>query len=222
MAYFYVLPAQAVADSNRVASDVAKAFLGDAGASAVAVAAMISIFAALNGSILSGARVPYAMARDGYFFAALGRVHPHYRSPHISILALSAWSALLVLSGSYEQLFTYVIFSSWILYGMAAATVFVLRRKRPDLVRPHRTIGYPVVPLLLRGRRGVIGGHDPEGFPAGIADGAGTHRSGDSVLLDLEKIPGFSTKPFLRHYRCDCQAGNPASKQAPVPTEIPN
>jgi APA family basic amino acid/polyamine antiporter len=149
VAYFYVLPAQAVADSNRVASDVAKAFLGPAGGDAVALAAMISIFAALNGSILSGARVPYAMARDGYFFAALGSVHPQHRSPHVSILALSVWAALLVLSGSYEQLFTYVIFSSWILYGMAAATVFVLRRKRPDLPRPHRAIGYPVVPVFF-------------------------------------------------------------------------
>lgn len=149
VAYFYVLPAQAVADSNRVASDVVKAFLGDAGGSAVAVAAMISIFAALNGSVLSGARIPYAMARDGYFFAALGKVHHQHRSPHVSILALSVWSALLVLSGSYEQLFTYVIFSSWILYGMSAATVFVLRRKRPDLLRPHHAIGYPVVPLLF-------------------------------------------------------------------------
>jgi APA family basic amino acid/polyamine antiporter len=151
IAYFYVLPAQAVASSNRVASDVAKAFLGSAGGDAVALAAMISIFAALNGSILSGARVPYAMARDGYFFAALGKVHPRHRSPHVSILALSVWSALLVLSGSYEQLFTYVIFASWILYGMAAATVFVLRRKRPDLPRPHRVIGYPVVPLFFVG-----------------------------------------------------------------------
>lgn len=149
VAYFYVLPAQAVADSNRVASDVVKAFLGDAGGDAVAVAAMISIFAALNGSVLSGARIPYAMARDGYFFAALGKVHPHHRSPHVSILALSVWAALLVLSGSYEQLFTYVIFSSWILYGMSAATVFVLRRKRPDLQRPHRAIGYPVVPVFF-------------------------------------------------------------------------
>jgi APA family basic amino acid/polyamine antiporter len=149
IAYFYVLPAQAVASSNRVASDVAKAFLGSAGGDAVALAAMISIFAALNGSILSGARVPYAMARDGYFFSALGKVHPQHRSPHVSILALSVWSALLVLSGSYEQLFTYVIFASWILYGMAAATVFVLRRKRPDLPRPHRVIGYPVVPLFF-------------------------------------------------------------------------
>lgn len=149
IAYFYVLPAQDVAVSSRVASDVAKAFLGEAGGDAVALAAMISIFAALNGSILSGARVPYAMARDGYFFSMLGNVHPRHRSPHVSILALTAWAALLVLSGSYEQLFTYVIFASWILYGMAAATVFVLRRKRPDLPRPHRTIGYPIVPLFF-------------------------------------------------------------------------
>jgi APA family basic amino acid/polyamine antiporter len=156
IAYFYVLPAQAVADSSRVASDVAKAFLGGAGGDAVALAAMISIFAALNGSILSGARVPYAMARDGYFFPMLGNVHPRHRSPHVSILALSAWAALLVLSGSYEQLFTYVIFSSWILYGMAAATVFVLRRKRPDLPRPHRVIGYPVVPLFFVGMAAAL------------------------------------------------------------------
>jgi APA family basic amino acid/polyamine antiporter len=151
VAYFYVLPAPAVAQSNRVASDVAKAFLGDAGGDAVALAAMISIFAALNGSILSGARVPFAMARDGYFFRAFGHVHPTHRSPHVSTLALSGWAALLVLSGGYEQLFTYVIFASWILYGMAAATVFVLRRKRPDLPRPHLAVGYPVVPLFFVG-----------------------------------------------------------------------
>ena len=89
------------------------------------------------------------MARDGYFFAAVARVHPAYRTPGVSILALSAWSAVLVLSGRYEQLFTYVIFASWILYGMTTAAVLVLRRKRPDLQRPYRTWGYPVVPVLF-------------------------------------------------------------------------
>lgn len=157
VAYFYALPAQAVADSNRVATDVARAFLGSTGGDAVALAAMISIFAALNGSILSGARVPYAMARDGYFFGAFGKVHPRYRTPHISILGLSVWAGVLVvLSESFEQLFTYVIFASWILYGMAAATVFVLRRKRPDLPRPHRVIGYPVVPLFFVGMAAAL------------------------------------------------------------------
>jgi APA family basic amino acid/polyamine antiporter len=110
---------------------------------------MISIFAALNGSILTGSRVPYAAARQGLFFRAAAKVHPAFHTPGVSILLLTGWSSLLVLSGKYEQLFTYVIFSSWILYGMATAAVFVLRRKRPDLPRPYRTLGYPVVPFLF-------------------------------------------------------------------------
>jgi len=123
--------------------------LGDPGAAAVSIAAMISIFAALNGSILTGSRVPYAAARDGLFFKAIGRVNVNYHTPAVSILALSAWAAVLVLSGRYEQLFTYVIFASWILYGMTAAAVIVLRRKRPDLPRPYRTWGYPWVPAVF-------------------------------------------------------------------------
>jgi APA family basic amino acid/polyamine antiporter len=89
------------------------------------------------------------MARDGVFFRPIARVHPKYRTPGASILLLSAWAALLVLSGRYEQLYTYVIFASWILYGMTAASVIVLRRKRPDLLRPYRTLGYPWVPVLF-------------------------------------------------------------------------
>src|SRR5207245_7460583 len=100
-------------------------------------------------SILSASRVPYAAARDGYFFGPIGRVHPKYHTPGVSILALSVWSALLVLSGRYEQLFTYVIFASWILYGMTTAAVLVLRRKRPDMPRPYRTFGYPVIPIVF-------------------------------------------------------------------------
>jgi APA family basic amino acid/polyamine antiporter len=110
---------------------------------------MISIFAALNGSILSGSRVPYAAARQGYFFSAIGRVSPKYHTPGVSILVLSAWSALLVLSGKYDDLFNLVIFASWILYGMTAAAVLVLRKKRPELYRPYHTLGYPLVPVLF-------------------------------------------------------------------------
>jgi APA family basic amino acid/polyamine antiporter len=148
-AYFYVLAPGEVAGSNRVAADMMRKLLGAGGADAVSIAAMISIFAALNGSILAGARVPYAMARDGFFFAPIARVHPQHRTPGAAILALSAWGALLVLSGRYEQLFTFVIFPSWILYGMTTAAVLVLRRKRPDLPRPYRTLGYPAVPVLF-------------------------------------------------------------------------
>jgi basic amino acid/polyamine antiporter, APA family len=149
VAYFSVLSAHEVGGADRVAAEMMRRVWGTAGAAAVSVAAMISIFAALNGSILSGARVPYAAARDGLFFPSFGHVHPRYHTPAFSILALSAWASILVLSGRYEQLLTLVIFPSWILYGMATASVIVLRRKRPDLVRPYRTVGYPVVPALF-------------------------------------------------------------------------
>jgi APA family basic amino acid/polyamine antiporter len=148
-AYFYVLPAREVAASDLVAADMMRKIFGQAGANMVSLAAMISIFAALNGSILSGSRVPYAMALDGLFFRPVASVHPTFRTPGISILALSAWSAVLVLSGRYDQLFTYVIFASWILYGMTTAAVLVLRRKRPEMPRPYRTFGYPLVPVIF-------------------------------------------------------------------------
>lgn len=149
LAYFYVLNTEQIATSNRVAATMMDVVLGPAGAAGVAVAVMVSIFAALNGSILTGARVPFAMARDGLFFRAIGEVHPVRHTPGNSIFWLSAWGAVLVLSGRYEQLFTYVVFASWILYGMATAAVLVLRRKRPDLQRPYKTVGYPVVPVVF-------------------------------------------------------------------------
>ena len=148
-AYFHVLTAAEVGSTPRVAAEMMRRIFAGPGASAVSIAAMISIFAALNGSILTGSRVPYAAARDGLLFRSLGRVHPRFHTPGVSILALSAWSALVVLSGRYEELYTYVIFASWILYGMTATAVLVLRKKRPDLPRPYRTLGYPWVPILF-------------------------------------------------------------------------
>jgi APA family basic amino acid/polyamine antiporter len=148
-AYFKVLSPAEVGAHKLVAAEMMQRIIGPAGASAVSVAAMISIFAALNGSILTGARVPYAAARDGLFFASAARVHPAFRTPGVAILMLTAWSSVLVLSGKYEDLFTYVIFASWILYAMATAAVFVLRRTRPDLRREYKTFGYPFVPILF-------------------------------------------------------------------------
>jgi APA family basic amino acid/polyamine antiporter len=151
LAYFSVLNAGEVASSDRVAADMLRRIAGPKGSAAVSVAAMISIFAALNGSILSGSRVPYAMARDGYFFRHIGKVHPDFRTPSTSILLLGFWSSLFVLSGHYSDLYNTVIFPSWILYGMTAAAVIVLRHKRPDLPRPYRTWGYPWVPMAFVG-----------------------------------------------------------------------
>ena len=148
-AYFHVLSARQIGGSQRVAADMMRQAVGGWGAHTVSIAAMISIFAALNGSILSGARVPYAMARDGRFFAPAARVNAAYHTPGVSIWGLSVWAALLVLSGRYDQLFTYVIFASWILYGMTAAAVIVLRYKRPGMPRPYKTLAYPVLPVLF-------------------------------------------------------------------------
>ena len=149
LTYFYVLSPVQVAGSERVAADAMRHVLGAPGGAMVSVAAMISIFAALNGSILSGSRIPYAMARDGYFFAPIRTVNARFLTPGAAILLLGIWSSVVLLSGQYEQLYTLVIFPSWILYGMTAASVVVLRRKRPDLERPYRVPGYPVVPMLF-------------------------------------------------------------------------
>lgn len=149
LAYFYLLSGPEVGGSARVAADAMRRVLGHPGGSMVSIAVMISIFAALNGSILSGSRVPYAMARDGYFFRSVSQVHPKFRTPSTSILLLSIWSSLLLLSGHYDELTTMVVFPSWILYGMTAASVIVLRRKRPNLDRPYRVLGYPWVPVLF-------------------------------------------------------------------------
>ncbi|MGO8744482.1 MAG: APC family permease [Bryobacteraceae bacterium] len=148
-AYFRVLSAAEVGAHPRVAGEMMQRIAGARGAEAVSLAAMISIFAALNGSILSGARVPYAAARDGLFFHSLAKVNERYRTPGASIIFLSAWAAVLVLTGGYRHLFTLVIFPSWLVYGMSTASVMVLRRKQPDLPRPYRTLGYPVVPAVF-------------------------------------------------------------------------
>lgn len=148
-AYFYVLTAEEVAKADIVPAEVMRKIFGEPGAAAISLVAMVSIFAALNGSILSGARVPYAMARDGLFFRSIGEVHPQHHTPGNSIFLLSGWSAILLLSGQYDNLYTAVIFASWILYGMATASVIVLRKQRPELARPYLTLGYPFTPLVF-------------------------------------------------------------------------
>ena len=149
LAYFYVLPAADVAASDRVAGSVARRLFGGWGGSAVALAAMISIFGALNGSILSGARVPYAMARDGLLFSRLAAVHPRFYSPHVAVVVQTIIGALISLTGSFQQLFTYTIFANWCFYGLGVASLFVLRRRHPEWHRPYRAWGYPVVPALF-------------------------------------------------------------------------
>jgi APA family basic amino acid/polyamine antiporter len=123
--------------------------VGNWGATFVALTVVISTFGCNGPAILGGSRLLFAMATDGVFLRAARAVHPKYRTPHIAIAGLSAWSSILALSGTYEQLFTYVMFAS-ILFNVAGGlAVFRLRALMPDRERPYRVWGYPLVPLLF-------------------------------------------------------------------------
>src|ERR1022692_4047000 len=146
----YVLPAAAIAASERPASDAVALVLGHAGASLVSAGMAISMLVTLNGTIMSGARVPFATARDGYFFKAIAEVHPRFHTPSVAIVAQGGLAIVLLLfAGSFRALFSLTIFSEWLFYMIAASTVFVLRWKEPNAPRPYRTWGYPVVPAVF-------------------------------------------------------------------------
>jgi len=98
---------------------------------------------------MTSPRAFYAMAKDGLFFKSVAKIHPKYLTPHVAILVLAFWGVLLSLSGTFEQLFTYVIFGYWIFMGLTVAGVIILRKKRPELPRPYKTWGYPVTPILF-------------------------------------------------------------------------
>jgi len=147
--YIYVLPVpeMARATDNRVAAVVAERLMGPAGAAFIAVAIMISGFGCANGMILSGARVVYAMARDGRFFQGMAAIHPRYRTPANALVLQGLVAGALTLTGTYSDLLTLTAFSSLLFNTLTILALFVLRRTRPDLPRPYRTWGYPVLPL---------------------------------------------------------------------------
>jgi APA family basic amino acid/polyamine antiporter len=148
-AYFYVLSPGEVLGTTTVAADAARRFIGKAGGAFIAVGVMISTFATLNGSILAGSRVPYAQARDGLFPQALAGLSPRFHTPVASIQAQACIAGVFALSGTYEALYTKVIFSEFLFYAMVTAGIFLLRRREPQLERPYRTWGYPYVPAIF-------------------------------------------------------------------------
>lgn len=110
----------------------------------------LSMLVAMNGTVMSGARVPYAVARDRYFFPALAEVHPRFRTPSVAIVVQVVLAiVLLLLGGGFRQFFSLAIFAEWLFYMIAGTTVFVFRRRDPQAVRPYRVWGYPVVPILF-------------------------------------------------------------------------
>ena len=150
LAYLYILPVGKIAASEgRVALDVMQIVTGPFGASLIAFLILFSILGAANQNMLTSPRVYFAMARDGMFFKKIAECHPKYLTPHVSIIAITVWSIILTLTGTFKQLFTYVIFGEWIFFGLTVAAVIVLRKKRPDLDRPYKTWGYPVTPVIF-------------------------------------------------------------------------
>jgi len=146
----YVLPANVIAASPRAASDAIALVWGRAGAAIVSAGMAISMLVTLNGTTMSGARVPFALARDRYFFSALGYVHPRYHTPSTAIVVQAGLSILLLLlGGSFRQFFSLAIFAEWLFYMIAGSTVFVFRVREADAVRPYRVWGYPIVPFLF-------------------------------------------------------------------------
>lgn len=148
--YLSVLPLEAIqrAPQDRVGTAVASALLGSRAEALMAAAIMISTFGCVNGMTLTGARVYYAMARDGLFFRKAGTLDARTATPTVSLWAQCAWACVLTLSGRYGDLLDYVIFAVLLFYVLTIAGVFVLRRKHPEWPRPYRALGYPVLPAL--------------------------------------------------------------------------
>jgi APA family basic amino acid/polyamine antiporter len=149
VAYLAALGPEAAGRSDAVAADAVRVVVGRGAGKLIAGAIVISMFGAANGLTLTAPRVYFAMARDGLFFRRLAEVHPRFGTPAIAVVASSIWAALLALSGTFEQLLTYVVFAGWIFYGLGAVSVFLYRRQQPDRPRPFRVPGYPWTPMLF-------------------------------------------------------------------------
>jgi APA family basic amino acid/polyamine antiporter len=149
LAYLYVLPIEAIAGSPLVAADTMLALFGRAGVVLVSVFVMISSFSSLNGSMLASPRVFFAMADDRLLFQAIARVHPRHRTPYVAILLAAALGVALVMSRSFERLTDTFVLAIWPFYALGVAAIYRLRRERPDLPRPYRAVGYPVVPAVF-------------------------------------------------------------------------
>ncbi len=148
MLYLYAMPMDAMAKERTVAETAAQILFFPGAGWWMGLLVAVAAFGAAAACLLSGARVYYAMAKDGVFFKKLAEVHPRWRTPAFSLIVQCVWSCVLVLTGRYDQLFTYVMFVSVIAYAIAASAIFVLRKRRPNMPRPYRCPGYPWVPAL--------------------------------------------------------------------------
>ena len=145
----YVLGFDQMIGSELVMADAASKFIGGKGAAIVTIIILISLIGANNGFILTSARINYAMARDNRFFKQAAFIHPKFQSPANALIIQGIWACILTFSGTFNQLITYIIFASWIFYGMSAGAVIILRKKKPDMDRPYKTPFYPWIPIIF-------------------------------------------------------------------------
>ncbi|HEX5412243.1 MAG TPA: amino acid permease [Terriglobia bacterium] len=151
LAYLRVMTIPEIASTQRVGADLATRTMGSIGGTFVSLTVLLSIIGAVNGCILTAARLPFAQARDRLFFARFGKIHPRFQTPGSAIVWGGIWTAGLILTGSYDTLYSYSIVAAWIFYTLSVAAVFVLRRKQPHRERPYRMWGYPYTMLLFVG-----------------------------------------------------------------------
>ena len=150
VAYMFLLSPSQIGNSPRVAADALSAVMGPIGGTIISITIFISTFGTTGIYTLTAPRIYYAMANDGVFFKKVAQVHPRYQTPMFAILSQSAWAIVLLLFwGTYEKLISYVVFTDWIFFALAAYGVFVLRKKQPLATRPYRTLGYPVTPIVF-------------------------------------------------------------------------
>ncbi len=149
LAYMATLSIDKISQSTLVLSDMITVVVGTTGAALAAIAVIISTLGCNNGLVLAPARIYYAMSRENLFFKRLALVHPKFGTPVQSLVLQGIWASLLVLTGTFEQLITYVVFASWIFYAMAAAAVILLRKNKPELARPYKAWGYPYTPIIF-------------------------------------------------------------------------
>jgi APA family basic amino acid/polyamine antiporter len=146
----YILPAASIAASDQPAVAALTVVAGHSGAAFVAAAMALSIFVTLNGTVMSGARIPFAAARDGLFFRQFAHINPRFQSPSTSLIVQALLSTvLLIFLSKFQQFFELAVFAEWLFYMLTATTVFVYRRRQPDAVRPYRVWGYPVLPGIF-------------------------------------------------------------------------
>src|SRR5436189_5150270 len=149
LGYLAALGGIGVAQSDRLAATAVSTVIAPAAVKLITIMILISLFSATNGTVLSSPRVYYAMARDGLFFQKLAEVHPRFQTPAFAVVAGALWSAVLAITGTFDQLLTYVIFIGWIFYALAGASIFVYRGRIPDAVRSFPVPAYPITPLLF-------------------------------------------------------------------------